>query len=324
MSRRPIDLQPDLVADRKPAVALVLGSDRLAVAEVRVDQCSLAKPLDQVDLGLRAAAARNPHRFGADADPKLAALRHQRARHPRLDHRSVAELQSREFAFVLNQRSGHESHCRRADELRHEDVRRPAVDLHRRADLLDSAVAHDDDPVRERHRLGLVVGHHDHRGVDALLELRKLDPRTQAKRRVEVGKRLVEQEQVRLLDQRASDRDPLALATRHLRGLALQQRLDLEHPRRVGDPAVDFVRGNAGVPEAERHILARGHVRVERVMLEHHRDSALSRRKLVDPPSVEPHLAAVGAFEAGDDPQQSRLARTGRAEESDELALFES
>ena len=54
-------------------------------------------------------------------------------------------------------------------------------------------------------------------------------------------------------------------------------------------------------------------------MLEHHRHPAPPGRKLVDPLPVQPHLAAVGCLEPGDDPEQGRLARARRTEESDEL-----
>jgi hypothetical protein len=60
-------------------------------------------------------------------------------------------------------------------------------------------------------------------------------PGAHAQRRVEVRQRLVEQEQLGLLDDRAADRDALALAARHLPRLLVELRLDLEHPRRLGD-----------------------------------------------------------------------------------------
>ena len=43
-------------------------------------------------------------------------------------------------------------------------------------------------------------------------------------------------------------------------------------------------------------------------------------RELVDAAILEDHLAAVGGFEPGDDPQQGGLARPRRTQESDEFA----
>ena len=55
--------------------------------------------------------------------------------------------------------AGQHVHRRRTDEARDEEIRRPVVEIERRADLLDAAVVHDDDLVGHRHRLDLVVGH---------------------------------------------------------------------------------------------------------------------------------------------------------------------
>ncbi len=75
-----------------------------------------------------------------------------------------------------------------------EYVRRPLVKLHRAADLLDPAAVEDDDAVGERHRLGLVVGDIDHRRSEARVQARDLQPHLHAQRRVEIGERLVQQE----------------------------------------------------------------------------------------------------------------------------------
>ena len=50
-----------------------------------------------------------------------------------------------------------------------------------------------------------------------------------AQRGVEVGERLVEQEDERLLDERPAERDALLLAARQLARLALEQVGDVEH-----------------------------------------------------------------------------------------------
>ena len=57
----------------------------------------------------------------------------------------------------------------RADEIGDEGIAGQIIDLGRRADLLDDAVAHHDDPVGDRQRLLEIVGH-VHRG-DAELPL---------------------------------------------------------------------------------------------------------------------------------------------------------
>ena len=118
-----------------------------------------------------------------------------------------------------------EIHLRRADEAGDEVVRRRVVELHRRADLLDLAGVEHDDLVGQRHRLDLVVGDIDHRRLEPAVQLRDLQPRVDAQRRVEVGQRLVEQEQLRLAHDGAADGDALALAAGKLGRPALRDRV---------------------------------------------------------------------------------------------------
>ena len=80
-----VDREADLVADPDPAVAFVLGGDRLPVGKPRVDERPLAEPLDQLDLGVgrrragrrRRAPSRAAGRAGASpsAEARRAAPR---------------------------------------------------------------------------------------------------------------------------------------------------------------------------------------------------------------------------------------------------------
>ena len=115
------------------------------------------------------------------------------------------------------------------------------VDLVRRGELLDDAALHHRDAVGERQRLDLVVGDVDHGVAELLMQLLDLDPQFGAQLGVEIGERLVEQEDVDVAHQRAADRDALALAAREFGRLALQQRLDLQQLGRLGDALGDLV-----------------------------------------------------------------------------------
>src|SRR5688500_13396607 len=97
-------------------------------------------------------------------------------------------------------------------------------------------------------------------------------------------------------------------------------RFDLQHPRRLGDARLNLRLGNARVLEAEGHVVAHAHMRIERVMLEYHGDAALARGQRVDPPTLQPDLPLVGRLETGDDAQEGGLAGAGRSEEGDEFA----
>ena len=116
-----------------------------------------------------------------------------------------------------------EIHRRRADEAGDEQVVRTVVQIERRADLLDDAVVHDDDLVGHGHRLDLVVGDIDGRGLQALVQFLDLGAHGHAQLGVEVGQRLVEQEDLRVAHDGAAHGDALALAARELARVAVEQ-----------------------------------------------------------------------------------------------------
>ena len=79
----------------------------------------------------------------------------------------------------------------------------------------------------------------------------------------------------------------------------------------------------AAHPQAEGDVLEDRHVPEEGVVLEDEAHLALARGHVRHVVAVEEHPAAarVGELEAGDDPQERRLARARGAEERHELAL---
>ena len=72
------------------------------------------------------------------------------------------------LAVLLRQLRIKEVHLGNADEAGDEQVGGMIEDLLRRADLLDDAVAHDDDTVAQGHGFGLVMGDIEEGTVDAL------------------------------------------------------------------------------------------------------------------------------------------------------------
>ena len=102
-------------------------------------------------------------------------------------------------------------------------IGRLLVDLARRADLDDPALVHHRDLVRQRQRLALVVGDVDGGEVELALQPLELGAHAVAQLGVEIGERLVEQQELRLHHQRARERQPLLLAAGELGGVAVDQ-----------------------------------------------------------------------------------------------------
>jgi hypothetical protein len=106
--------------------------------------------------------------------------------------------------------------------------------------------------------------------------------------RVQVGQRLVHQEDRRLAHDRPPHRDPLPLAAAQLRWLAAEQVSQAQRRRRGTDAPVPVRLRHLLVGEREPDVLGHGQMRVERVVLEDHRDVTLPRRDIVDHPVTEP------------------------------------
>ena len=107
-----------------------------------------------------------------------------------------------------------------ADEVGDEAAGRMLVEFGRRRDLLHRAPVHDGDAARHGQRLVLVMGDDDEGDADILLKPCQFEPHLVAQFGIERRERLVEQQHLRPLDQRAGQRHALALAARHLVGLA--------------------------------------------------------------------------------------------------------
>ena len=93
--------------------------------------------------------------------------------------------------------------------------------------------------------------------------------------------------------------------------------------RRVMREIGEEVRSVAAQLQSEGQVLLDGHVRVERVVLEHHRDVPVLGRQVVDDAVADLDRAAADLLQAGDRPQRGRLAAPGRADEHHELAVLD-
>jgi hypothetical protein len=96
------------------------------------------------------------------------------------------------------------------------------------------------DPVAHGHGLDLIVG--DIHGGDTQAGLQRGNLRTglHPKLRVQVGQRLVHQEDVRLPDDRSAHRDPLALAAGQRLRFAVQVFVQLQQTGGLLHPLVDL------------------------------------------------------------------------------------
>ncbi len=87
------------------------------------------------------------------------------------------------------------------------------------------------------------------------MEAGELDPHLDPELGVEVGERLIEQENLGVAHDRASDGDALTLPARQLGRPAVEQVIEPQRPGRTLDDALPFRPGDAMEPEREAHVL---------------------------------------------------------------------
>jgi hypothetical protein len=140
---------------------------------------------------------------------------------------------------------------------------------------------------------------------------------------IEVRQGLVHEEGRRLAHDGASHGHTLALATGERLGLAVEQVGDLQGAGSEVDSALDLIPVHLPQLEAERHVVVDRHVRIERIVLEHHGDVPVLGGDVVDDPVTDGELALCDLFETCHHPQQCRLPAAGRPDEHDELAVLD-
>ena len=140
---------------------------------------------------------------------------------------------------------------------------------------------------------------------------------------VEVRQRLVHEEDLRLTHDGAAHRDTLALTTGERLRLAVQVLGEVEDLRGLLDLLADLGLVDAGDLEREAHVVGDGHVRVQRVVLEHHRDVPVLRRQVRDVAVTDADGAAVDVLETREHAQGGGLAAAGGADEDEELAVLD-
>ncbi|EGE58067.1 hypothetical protein RHECNPAF_35000121 [Rhizobium etli CNPAF512] len=214
-------------------------------------------------------------------------------------------------------------HRRRADEGGDIECCRMVVDFLRRAQLLDTAVAHDGDAACQRHRLDLVMGDINHCGLEHLMQPLDLGAHLHAQLGVEIGERLVEEEDLRLAHQRAADRDALALAARELARLAIEEVFDLQESGGVAHCLVALWRRHLPHLQAEADVPVHRQIGIERIGLKDHGDVAVLRMHAEHRSPADPDVAARRLGKAGNDVEQRGLAAARRTKQHEELAAFE-
>src|SRR5699024_6758774 len=95
------------------------------------------------------------------------------------------------------------------------------------------------------------------------------------------------------------------------------------HPRGPPPPPLHLAvtELSTGEPQREGDVLIHGQVRVERVVLEHHRQVPVSRCQVVDHLAVDAQLTVGDVLQSDDHAQQGRLPTPGGTDQDHELTV---
>jgi hypothetical protein len=165
------------------------------------------------------------------------------------------------------------------------------------------------------------VGHIDRGYTKAALQGADFDPHLVAQLGVEVGERFIKQEQIRVPHNRAPHCHPLTLTTGQLTGPAVQQRRKIQHLSSLSHLTLNLRLGDTAVFQPVAHVLGHGHMRVKRVVLEHHRDVAIRRINVIDHTVANAQRPFTDVFQTGDHPQQGGFATARRANQYHKLPI---
>ena len=190
-------------------------------------------------------------------------------------------------------------------------------------DLLDDTVLHADDTSTHGHSLDLVVGNVDKGGSELLMELGELGSHLSTELSVKVGERLVEEEDLGVTDDGTAESDTLLLTAGESLGLSVEQVSNVEDLSCFFDAALDLFLGSLAKLQTECHVLKHGHMRIQSVVLEHHRDIAILRSNVVDQTVTDEKLTLGDLLKACNHTQSRGLTATGRTNEYQEFLVLD-
>ena len=175
-------------------------------------------------------------------------------------------------------------------------------------------------PVAQVEGLLLLVGDQDGGDAHPLDGPLELAAGALAQGGIEVGERLVEQQDAGLGRQGAGQGHPLLLAARDLPHPPCFKTGKLHQRQGLGHPAGGLPLSAPG-DDAEGHVLAHGEMGEQGVVLEDHAEMPALGRQGGDVLALHPDAAAVRRLEAGDQAQGRGLAAARGTQQGEDLPL---
>ena len=200
---------------------------------------------------------------------------------------------------------------------------RVMVQVEGRVNLLQLAFVEHTYPRSHRHRLDLIMGHVNEGRLQPLMQATNEGTRFYAQLGVEIGERLIHEEDRRFAYDGAANCHALTLTAGQLPGAAIQQVTDAQFVGSLIHALINDFLWRLAQLETECHVIIDGHMRIQGVTLEHHGHIAVFRRDIVDHAITDQDFALGNLFQACQHPQTGGLAAAGRPDEDQKLLVLD-
>ena len=137
-----------------------------------------------------------------------------------------------------------------------------------------------------------------------------------------IGERLVKEEYFGIPHDRSPEGHSLALASGKRPRLAVEHLVQSEAARGLGHLFLNDVLGLFRQLQAKGDVVENAHVRIERVVLKHHRYSAILGMHVVDDAVADGNASAGDVLQPRQHPQRRRLATPRRTYQDHELPVL--
>ena len=177
-------------------------------------------------------------------------------------------------------------------------------------------------PLSHRHRFDLVMGYIDHRLPVNFMDFNELFSGMSAELGVQIGKRFVQKEEVRLLYDGSGKGDTLSLSAGKFTGQAFFKSAQIQNTHSLSHSFFYFFFIQPVHTETVGNILFYRHMGEECIILENHSYISVSRIHGISQYSVQIQFAGSNRFQSADHTENGRLPAAGRAEKNQAFSLF--
>ncbi len=195
----------------------------------------------------------------------------------------------------------------------------PIIDFLWGAELLLSAFAYHHDSVCHRHCLFEIMSCIHHRLIDLFLESFQFPGHLLTDLGIQVGQRLVEQQNPGATDQGPPNGHSSQFSAAESLRQAIEDMSDPQVLRDLPDLAIDLLRWDPSQSKRIGKILVGGQMRVKGHILKDHRYIAFPRRDFIDAFLTEVDIALIRSLQTGNQTEQRCLPCSGRTEQAEEL-----